>query len=561
MSHIVRFVPTSVARAAARLQRLVLETFDYVVVGAGSAGCVLAARLSQSGRFSVCLLEAGPEDRSFWIHLPIGYGKTMWDPQLNWMFETEPDPGMHNRRIFWPRGKCLGGSSSINGLIYIRGQQQDYDHWAALGNTGWSWDEVLPYFRRAEGNDRLAGPLHGQDGPLKASSIAAKHPLVEAFIRSAHGLGVPQTEDFNGESQEGVGYYQLSTHKGLRCSTAKAYLQPARKRPNLRVITGARATRLLFAGDSNKVSGVELERQGQRSRVQAAREVILCAGALQSPQLLQLSGIGPAALLAEHGIAVRHDLPGVGENLQDHLQLRLILEANRPITTNDQMRSLWGRAAMGLNWLLFRRGALAIGINQGGLFTRVHAESVTPDIQFHFSTLSADMAGGAVHPFSGFTMSVCQLRPQSRGHVRIRCADPLQAPAMQPYYLSHPDDRATAIAAVRYARKLAQTGPLGALVLREHRPGPEVQSDDEILDFCRRYGATIFHPSGTCKMGPDSDPMAVTNPRLQVRGVRGLRVVDCSVMPTLVSGNTNWPVVMMAEKAVDWIEADAASGL
>ena len=538
-----------------------METFDYVVVGAGSAGCVLAARLSENGRFTVCLLEAGPEDRSFWIHLPIGYGKTMWDPQLNWMFETEPDPGMHDRRIFWPRGKCLGGSSSINGLIYIRGQQEDYAHWAALGNTGWSWDEVLPYFRRAEGNDRLSGPLHGQNGPLKASSIASRHPLVEAFIGSARGLGVPQTDDFNGATQEGVGYYQLSTHKGMRCSTARAYLRPARKRPNLRVITGARATRVLFAGDSNKANGVEFERLGQRSSVGAAREVIVCAGALQSPQLLQLSGIGPAALLAEHGIALRHALPGVGENLQDHLQLRLILEANRPVTTNDQMRSLWGRAAMGLDWLLFRRGALAIGINQGGLFTRVNPASATPDIQFHFSTLSADMAGGKVHPFSGFTMSVCQLRPQSRGHVRIRSANPLDAPAMQPYYLSHPEDRATAIAAVRYARKLAHSGPLGALVLREHRPGPEVQTDDEILDFCRRYGATIFHPSGTCKMGPDGDPMAVTNPRLQVRGVAGLRVVDCSVMPTLVSGNTNWPVVMMAEKAVDWIQADAASGL
>jgi len=537
-----------------------LQTFDYVIVGAGSAGCVLAAGLSQNGRYSVCLLEAGPPDRSFWIHLPIGYGKTMWDPKLNWQFETEPDPGMHDRRIYWPRGKCLGGSSSINGLIYIRGQQQDYAHWAALGNTGWGWDDVLPYFRRAEGNDRLGGPLHGQDGPLKASSIAAKHPLVEAFIGSASALGVPATEDFNGATQEGVGYYQLSTHKGMRCSTAKAYLQPARERANLQVITDARATALLFAGQSKRVCGVAYLRHGQRRTVQAAREVIVCAGALQSPQLLQLSGIGPAALLAQHGIAVRQDLPGVGENLQDHLQLRLILEANRPITTNDQMRGLWGRAAMGLEWLLFRRGPLAIGINQGGLFTRVDPSSATPDIQFHFSTLSADMAGGKVHPFSGFTMSVCQLRPRSRGHVRIRSADPLQAPAMQPYYLSDPYDQAMAIAAVRYARQLAQTGPLSALVLREHRPGPQARSDDEILDFCRRYGATIFHPSGTCKMGPNSDPMAVTNPQLQVRGVENLRVVDCSVMPTLVSGNTNWPVVMIAEKAVDLILADAASG-
>ena len=536
-----------------------LQTFDYVIVGAGSAGCVLANGLSQNGRYSVCLLEAGPADRSFWIHLPIGYGKTMWDRDLNWMFETDPDPGMHKRRIFWPRGKCLGGSSSINGLIFIRGQREDYAHWESLGNAGWGWDDVLPYFRRSEGNDRLAGPLHGQDGPLKASSIRAKHPLVEAFIGSAAALGVPPTDDFNGPSQEGVGYYQLTTHKGMRCSTAKAYLKPARKRANLRIITEARATRLLFEGDGKKVNGVEFERRGQRSQLRAAREVILCAGALQSPQLLQLSGIGPPDLLAQHGIQTRHALPGVGENLQDHLQMRLILEANRPVSTNDQMATWWGRAAMGLDWLLFRQGALAIGINQGGLFTRVDPASTSPDIQFHFSTLSADMAGGQVHPFSGFTMSVCQLRPQSRGFVRIRSADPLEAPAMQPFYLSHEQDRATAVAAVRYARKLAQTGPLAELVLREHKPGPQVQSDDEILDFCRQYGATIFHPSGTCKMGADSDSMAVTNARLQVRGVAGLRVVDCSVMPTLVSGNTNWPVVMMAEKAVDMIVADAAA--
>jgi choline dehydrogenase len=534
-----------------------LQNFDYVVVGAGSAGCVVANGLSQNGRYSVCLLEAGPQDRSFWIHLPIGYGKTMWDKNLNWMFETDPDPGMHHRRIFWPRGKCLGGSSSINGLIFIRGQREDYDHWQALGNDGWGWDDVLPYFRRSEGNDRLDGPLHGREGPLKASSIRNKHPLVEAFIGSANALGVPTTEDFNGISQEGVGYYQLTTHQGMRCSTAKAYLKPARKRANLRIITDARATRLLFEGDSKRVNGVQYQHQGRAQTVQAQREVIVCAGALQSPQLLQLSGVGPAGLLAEHGLAQRHELPGVGENLQDHLQLRLILEANQPITTNDQMRSLWGRAAMGLDWLLFRRGALAIGINQGGLFTRVRPQSQSPDIQFHFSTLSADMAGGKVHPFSGFTMSVCQLRPLSRGYVRIRSADPLQAPSMQPYYLSHPEDQACAIASVRYARQLAQTGALSHLVKCEHRPGPQVQSDDEILDFCKQYGATIFHPSGTCKMGPDSDPMAVTNPRLQVRGLAGLRVVDCSVMPTLVSGNTNWPVVMMAEKAVDMILADA----
>ncbi|MEY2619000.1 MAG: hypothetical protein RL522_2002 [Pseudomonadota bacterium] len=534
-----------------------MQDFDYVIVGAGSAGCVLANGLSQGGQYRVALLEAGPEDRSPWIHLPIGYGKTMWDPRLNWKFETDPDPGMSNRRIYWPRGKVLGGSSSINGLIFIRGQKTDYEHWASLGNTGWGWDDVLPYFHRSEGNDRLGGALHGQDGPLKVSSIRTRHPLVDAFIGSANALGVPHTDDFNGLDQEGVGYYQLTTHKGMRCSTATAYLKPARKRPNLTVLTGAHATRVVMDAASRRATGVEFIQAGQRHTVRARREVILSAGALQSPQLLQLSGVGPGDLLRKHGIEVLHDGPGVGENLQDHLQIRLIMEANRPITTNDQLRTWYGQVRMGLEWLLLRSGPLAIGINQGGLFTRVHPQAQTPDIQFHFSTLSADMAGGQVHPFSGFTLSVCQLRPLSRGHVRIRSVDALEPPSMQPNYLSHPLDQETAVAAVRFARQLTEVDPLRSLVAREHRPGLQARDDEALLDFARQYGATIFHPSGTCKMGPDSDPMAVTTPRLAVRGVSGLRLVDCSVMPTLVSGNTNWPAVMMAEKAVDMIREDA----
>jgi choline dehydrogenase len=536
-----------------------LQEFDYVIVGAGSAGCVLANGLSQGGQHRVALLEAGPPDRSFWIHLPIGYGKTMWDPKVNWKFETDPDPGMGDRRIYWPRGKVLGGSSSINGLIFIRGQKADYEHWASLGNTGWGWDEVLPYFRRCEGNDRLGGELHGRDGPLKVSSIRTQHPLVEAFIGSATALGLPKTEDFNGLDQEGVGYYQLTTHKGVRCSTATAYLKPARRRANLSVLTGAHATRVIIDAAQRQATGVEFIQNGQYQVLRARREVILSAGALQSPQLLHLSGIGPADLLREHGIAVVHDAPGVGENLQDHLQIRLILEANRPISTNDLFRSWFGRVRMGLHWLLLRSGPLAIGINQGGLFTKVHPQAQTPDIQFHFSTLSADMAGGDVHPFSGFTMSVCQLRPLSRGYVRIRSTDALQPPSMRANYLSHPLDQETVVAAVRFARRLSETDPLCGLVAREHRPGPQARDDAALLDFSRQYGATIFHPSGTCKMGPDSDAMAVTTPRLEVRGVSGLRVVDCSVMPTLVSGNTNWPTVMMAEKAVDMIREDACA--
>ncbi|PJM86124.1 GMC family oxidoreductase [Achromobacter ruhlandii] len=530
------------------------DAVDYIVVGAGSAGCVLANRLSANGQHSVCLLEAGPPDRSPWIHIPIGYGKTMFHKVLNWGYYTEPDPNMLDRRIYWPRGRTLGGSSAINGLIYIRGQRQDYDAWAAAGNPGWRWDDCLPYFRKLENNDLGAGATRGTEGPLNATSIKTPHPLVEGLIGAAGALGLQHVRDFNTGDQEGVGYYQLTTRNGRRCSTAVAYLRPARGRANLRVETGAHAMAILFEG--TRACGVRYRQDGQVRTLRARREVILCAGALQSPQLLQLSGVGPAALLRRFGIGVVRDLPGVGENLQDHLQIRLIYETRRPITTNDQLRTLHGRAAMGLQWLLFRGGPLAVGINQGGLFCRVDPASATPDTQFHFATLSADMAGGKVHPFSGCTYSVCQLRPSSRGTVRLRSADPFEAPAMQPNYLSTELDRRMTVAAVKYARRLAATEPLAGLMKREFRPGPEVRSDDEILHFCREYGATIFHPSGTAKMGPREDPMAVVDERLRVHGVSGLRVVDCSIMPTLVSGNTNVPVVMLAERAADFILQD-----
>ena len=527
------------------------DTVDYIVVGAGSAGCVMANRLSASGAHSVCLLEAGPKDSYPWIHIPIGYGKTMFHKVVNWGYYTDPDPNMLDRRIYWPRGRTLGGSSAINGLIYIRGQRRDYDAWAAAGNPGWGWDDCLPYFRKLENNDLGPGPTRGTDGPLNATSIKTPHPLVQGLIAAAQNLGIAQVDDFNTGEQEGVGYYQLTTRNGRRCSTAVAYLRPAQGRANLRIETDAHAMAILFEG--TRACGVRYRQHGQVRTVRARREVILCAGALQSPQLLQLSGVGPAALLRQFGIGVVRDLPGVGENLQDHLQIRLIYETTRPITTNDQLRTLPGRIRMGLEWLLLRGGPLAVGINQGGLFCRVDPASLTPDTQFHFATLSADMAGGKVHPFSGCTYSVCHLRPSSRGRVRLRSADPFEAPSMQPNYLSTDLDRRMTVAAVKYARRLAATAPLAAMMKREFRPGPEVRSDDEILHFCREYGATIFHPSGTAKMGPRSDPLAVVDAQLRVHGVAGLRVVDCSIMPTLVSGNTNVPAVMLAERAADFI--------
>ncbi|KVH29832.1 GMC family oxidoreductase [Burkholderia cepacia] len=534
------------------------RSFDYVVVGAGSAGCVLANRLSDGGRHTVCLLEAGPADSSMWIHVPIGYGKTMFHPVYNWGFHTDPDPNMHDRRLYWPRGRTLGGCSSINGLIYVRGQQQDYDHWAALGNRGWSWRECLPYFRKLEHNTLGEGPTRGTGGPLWASAIRQRHELVDAFVAASNRLGVRTVDDFNTGDQEGVGYYQLTTRNGLRCSTAVAYLKPARGRPNLHVETDAQALKVLF--DGTQAAGVRYVQHGRVHDVRARREVILAAGALQSPQLLQVSGVGPAALLGRHGIPVVADRAGVGENLQDHLQIRLIYEVTKPITTNDELHSWVGRAKMGLQWALFRGGPLAIGINQGGMFCRaLPDEAATPDIQFHFSTLSADSAGGSVHPFPGCTYSICQLRPESRGTVRIRTDDARDAPSIQPNYLDTERDRRTTVAGVRFARRVAATEPMAPLMKREVRPGADAQTDDELLEFCREYGQTIFHPSGTAKMGVASDPLAVVDERLRVYGTRGLRVVDCSIMPTLVSGNTNVPIVMVAEKASDMILDDACA--
>ena len=535
------------------------EVFDYIVVGAGSAGCVLAARLSEDPGTRVLLLEAGPRDTSPWIHLPIGYGKTMWSRTYNWCFETDPDPNMHGRRIYWPRGKTLGGSSAINGLIYIRGQREDYDHWAALGNSGWGYDDVLPYFIRSEGNQRGAMALHGADGPLKVSDIGARHPLIEAFIAGAGQIGVPRTEDFNGAQQEGAGYFQLNTHRGLRCSVAKAYLRPNRHRPNLRIETEAFAAGVIMEG--RRAVGVRYRQGGVMREARCRGEVLLSAGAIQSPQLLQLSGIGPGALLRQMGIPVVQDAPGVGENLQDHLQIRLIYECSQPITTNDQLNSWHGQARLGLQWLLFRTGPLAVGINQGGCFLRAlkgpdgQPVAATPDIQFHVATLSADMAGGKVHPFSGFTMSVCQLRPESRGRIQIRSADPFEPPSMQPNYLATELDRRTAVAGMQAARAIATAPAMQPYVRREVKPGPDAADEGALLDFCRSSGATIFHPSGTCRMGTDAG--AVLDPRLRVRGVEALRVVDCSAMPTLVSGNTNAPAVMMGEKAADMVREDA----
>ena len=498
------------------------------------------------------LLEAGGEDRHPLVRMPSGFLKALQRPNLTWGFESEPEPHLNGRRLPIPRGRLLGGSSSINGMFHFRGHRLDFDEWRDLGCTGWGYDDVLPYFIKSERNQRGASTYHGGDGPLSVSDIGERNELIEAFIGGAGQIGVPRTDDFNGAQQEGAGYYQLTTWKGWRWSTAKGYLGQARGRPNLRVQTEAQAAGLVM--DNRRAVGVRYRQGGQMKTARCRGEVLLAAGAIQSPQLLQLSGIGPADLLRHRGVPVVRDLPGVGENLQDHLQLRLMYKVKKPITTNDDLQSWWRQFKMGWKWITQRKGPLAIGINQGGMFTRILPESTTPDIQFHFASVSAEMAGAKPHPWSGCTFSVCQLRPHSRGTVFVKSRDPLQAPSMLPNYLSHETDRRCAVESIKFARHLAAAPALGDYIREEYRPGPGVANDEETLDWARNYGATIFHPSGTCKMGDDA--MAVVDARLRVHGLTGLRVVDCSIMPTLVSGNTNSPVVMIAEKASDMILQD-----
>ncbi len=537
--------------------RMIEGDFDYVIVGAGSAGCVLADRLTESGQYRVLLLEAGPPDRNPWIHVPIGYGKTMIDPHVNWRFETEPEPHMHGRRLYWPRGRTLGGSSSINGLVYVRGHPADYDAWAAMGNPGWSHSDLLPCFRRAETNSRGPSEWHGGSGPLHVSDIGIRHPLVEAFIEGAAELGIGRTDDFNGPCQEGSGYYQLTTHRGLRSSTARSYLARARGRRNLKVLTGAHATRVVLEG--TRATGVEWIRSGLEEAVRVRGEVLLCAGAIQSPQLLELSGIGQPERLAGLGLDVRVPSPGVGENLQDHLQVRLIYRCSQPVTTNDDLRTLAGRVRIGLQWLLARRGPLAIGIQLGGLFARAMPQAQRPDVQFHFGTISADVVAGRPHDFSGFTLSMCQLRPTSRGSIHARSPDPLAAPAIRANYLATEHDREVMVAGTRLSRALMRTRAMGRFIEAEYKPAGAMGDDDaSMLEFVRREGVTIFHPVGTCAMGPGQD--AVVDARLRVYGAAGLRVVDASIMPLLVSGNTNAPAIAIGEKASELILADARQG-
>lgn len=530
------------------------QEVDYVIVGAGSAGCVLANRLSFDPRNSVVLLEAGGPDTNPWIHVPVGYFKTMHNPELDWCYRTEPDPNVAGRRIDWPRGKVLGGSSSLNGLLYVRGQRQDYDRWAELGNRGWSYAHVLPYFKKSEDQERGADAYHGVGGPLKVSDLRLRRPIADHFIAAAQEIGIPANADYNGASQEGVGYYQQTAYKGLRWSTAKGFLKPARMRANLQVVTRAQVCRIVFEGRT--AVGVEYIQGGERKIVRARAEVILASGAIGSPQILQHSGIGPAPLLQRVGVPVRLDLPGVGRNLQDHLQVRLVFRT-RERTLNDEVNSPLRKAWIGMQYALWRTGPLTLAASQVAIFTRSRPDVDRPDIQFHMQPLSADKPGEGAHRFSAFTSSVCQLRPFSRGHVEIRSADPLQYPAIHANYLSDERDHPVVIGGIRVARRIAAAPSLASRIVSEFTPGAQYQSDAELLEAARQYSQSIYHPACTCKMG--NDPLAVVDERLRVRGIARLRVVDASIMPELVSGNTNAPVIMIAEKAADMIIEDGRS--
>lgn len=531
------------------------DTFDYVIIGGGSAGCVLANRLSKAPQNAVCLVEAGGKDNWIWFHIPVGYLFAIGNPRADWMFKTESEPGLNNRVLNYPRGKVLGGCSAINAMIYMRGQREDYDNWRQMGLEGWGWDDVRPIFRRQLDHYLGESEHHGIGGEWRVDQPRIKWELLDAFIEAAVEAGIPRTQDFNTGSNEGISYFHVNQKNGRRWSAARGFLRPALSRPNLKVETHAHATRILFEG--RRAIGVEVLQNGTLRRILARKEVILSAGAVASPKLLQLSGIGDGSLLQQHGIEILQHLPGVGQNLQDHLQLRPIYRVEGVRTLNEDYRSWKKKGLMALEYALFRRGPLTMAPSQLGAFTRSAPSYATPNLQFHIQPLSLDKFGEEPHPFPAFTASVCNLRPTSRGSVNIKSSDPADPPTIRLNYLSTPEDQEVAVDSLRLVRRIVSMPALQKYHPQEYKPGAHLTSDDELLNGARDIGTTIFHPAGTAKMGVESDPTAVTDARLRVRGVEGLRVIDASAMPAITSGNTNSPTMMIAEKGAAMILEDA----
>ncbi|HZY17014.1 MAG TPA: GMC family oxidoreductase N-terminal domain-containing protein [Ramlibacter sp.] len=541
-------------------------TFDYVIIGAGTAGCLLANRLSADPSRRVLLIEAGRRDDYHWIHIPVGYLYCIGNPRTDWLFHTEPDEGLNGRKLRYPRGKTLGGSSSINGMIYMRGQARDYDHWAELtGDDSWRWAQCLPDFRKHEDYYKGADEMHGAGGEWRVERQRLRWDILDAFAQAAQQAGIPHTEDFNRGSNEGVGYFQVNQKNGWRWNTAKAFLRPiCYGRPNFEMWTHAHVKQLrldTLPDGTTRCTGAEVWTGDALVHVHAAQQVLLCAGSIGSPQLLQLSGIGPAPLLQQHGIAVVQDLPGVGANLQDHLQIRAVFKVQGVETLNTLANSWYGKARIGLQYLLTRSGPMSMAPSQLGAFTRSTPDQPWPNVEYHVQPLSLDAFGEPLHPFNAFTASVCNLNPTSRGFVRIRSPRFEDAPAISPNYLSTPEDRQVAADSLRLTRRIVAQPALARYQPQEWRPGVQYQTDEELARLAGDIATTIFHPVGTTRMGRDGDPMAVLDSQLRVRGVAGLRVVDAGAMPTITSGNTNSPTLMMAEKAAAWVlrEAEARS--
>ena len=525
--------------------------YDYVIVGGGTAGCVLANRLSEDPKTRVLLLEAGGSDRYHWVQIPVGYLYCIGNPRVDWMMKTAAEPGLNGRSLVYPRGKVLGGCTSINGMIYMRGQAADYDGWRQMGNAGWGWDDVLPYFRKSEDHHKGETDLHGSGGEWKVTTQRLNWEILQAVQDGAREFGYLPTEDFNSGTNEGSGFFEVNQKGGVRWNTTKAFLRPAMKRHNLRVETHALTDHLILEG--KRVKGLVFRQNGALKTVMAQREVLLAAGSINSPKILELSGIGQSDRLSDLGISPVHDLPGVGENLQDHLQIRTVYKVSNTRTLNEMANSVLGRARIGLQFALSRSGPLSMAPSQFGLFTRSDPSLATPDLEYHVQPLSTDRLGDPLHPFPAITMSVCNLRPESVGDCHIAGRDPNPQPHIRLNYLSAERDKQVAVAAIKQARRLMTAKALQPYKPEEFLPGPSIRSDAELLAEAGNIATTIFHPVGTCKMG--TDPMAVVAPDLKVHGLDGLRVIDASVMPKIVSGNTASPVIMIAEKAADMIRA------
>jgi choline dehydrogenase len=535
-----------------------MDSFDYIIVGAGTAGCVLANRLSKDPSKHVLLLEAGKRDNYFWIDIPVGYLYTIGNPRTDWCFETEPETGLNGRRIGYARGKVIGGCSSINAMIYMRGQKSDYDHWESLGNRGWAWSDVLPIFRRSEDYQHGADDFHGSGGELRVEERRVNWEILDVWRDAAEQCGIPKIDEFNRGDNFGNAYFQMNQRTGKRWSAARAFLDAAQPRPNLTVMTEATVESLSFNTDADglRATGVTLIHKGQRRDVKATSEVLLAAGAIASPQLLQLSGIGRPDDLRAHDIAVRHSLDGVGQNLQDHLQIRTIYQVDNTVTLNQRARTPWGMAMMGLEYFFKKTGPLTMPPSQLGAFAKSDASQTTANIEWHVQPLSLDKFGSPLHKYNAITPSVCNLRPASRGTVSLKSANPHDAPAIAPNYLSTQEDLDVAVAGLKFTREIMAAPALAAFNPRELKPGPQITSEEDLQRAAGDLGTTIFHPVGTCKMGPAHDSTAVVDDQLRVHGVRGLRVIDASIMPTITSGNTNAPTVMIAERGAEFIRKD-----